>query len=94
MLFLVKKIPFWKGKCETVRCCDATASSFVAQVEGKIFAYFYAVAVKCHSSTVCPQSPFGVLKNCGAQINWASHMWFAADYSETLEVFFLCGQME
>jgi hypothetical protein len=20
--------------------------------------------------------------------NWASHMWFAADYSETLEVFF------
>jgi hypothetical protein len=35
--------------------------------------------------TVCPQSPFGVLKNCGAQTNWASHMRFAADYSETLE---------
>jgi hypothetical protein len=28
-------------------------------------------------------------KNCGAQTNWASHMRFAADYSETLEVFFL-----
>jgi hypothetical protein len=27
---------------------------------------------------VCPQSPFGVLKNCGAQTN----------YSETVEVFF------
>jgi hypothetical protein len=38
--------------------------------------------------TVCPQSPFGVLKNCGAQTNWASHMRFAADYSETLEVFY------
>jgi hypothetical protein len=38
--------------------------------------------------TVCPQSPFGVLKNCGAQTNWTSHMRFAADYSETLEVFF------
>jgi hypothetical protein len=27
---------------------------------------------------VCPQSPLGVLKNCGAQTNWASHMRFAA----------------
>jgi hypothetical protein len=41
--------------------------------------------------TVCPQSPFGVLKNCGAQTNWASHMRFAAGYSEILEVF-LCRQ--
>jgi hypothetical protein len=40
------------------------------------------------TSMVCPQSPFGVLKNCGAQTNWASHMRFAADYSETLEVFY------
>jgi hypothetical protein len=44
-------------------------------------------------STVCPQSHFGVLKNCGAQTNWASHMRFAADYSETLEVFFCRQQM-
>jgi hypothetical protein len=29
--------------------------------------------------TVCPQSPLGVLKNCGAQTNWASHMLFAAE---------------
>jgi hypothetical protein len=27
---------------------------------------------------VCPQSPLGVLKNCGAQTNWASHMRFEA----------------
>jgi hypothetical protein len=40
------------------------------------------------NNTVCPQSPLGVLKNCSAQTNWASHMRFAADYSETLEVFF------
>jgi hypothetical protein len=39
-------------------------------------------------NTVCPQSPFGVLKNCGDQTNWASHMRFVADYSETLEVFY------
>jgi hypothetical protein len=26
--------------------------------------------------TACPQSPLGVLKNCGAQTNWASHMRF------------------
>jgi hypothetical protein len=28
------------------------------------------------------------LKNCGAQTNWASHMRFAADHSETLEIFY------
>jgi hypothetical protein len=33
-----------------VCCCDATASSFVAKVRGEVFAYFHAVAVKCHSS--------------------------------------------
>jgi hypothetical protein len=27
-----KKIPRWKRKCETVRCRDATASSFVVEV--------------------------------------------------------------
>jgi hypothetical protein len=39
-------------------------------------------------SAVCQESPFGVLKICGAQTNWASHMRFAADRSETLEVFY------
>jgi hypothetical protein len=43
--------------------------------------------------TVCPLSPFGVLKNCGAQTNWASQMRFAADHSETVEVFFCRQQM-
>jgi hypothetical protein len=38
--------------------------------------------------TVCPQGPVGVLKNCGAQTNGANHMRFAADHSETMEVFF------
>jgi hypothetical protein len=40
-------------------------------------------------NTVCLQSPFGVLKNYGAQINWASDMRFAPDHSETLEAFLL-----
>jgi hypothetical protein len=33
-----------------VLCHDATASSFVAKVRGKVFAHFFAVAVKHHSS--------------------------------------------
>jgi hypothetical protein len=41
-----KKIPWWKRTCQTVRCRDATASSFVAKVRGEVFAHFQAVAVK------------------------------------------------
>jgi hypothetical protein len=33
-----------------VFCRDATARNFVAEVRGEVFARFYAVAVKCHSS--------------------------------------------
>jgi hypothetical protein len=29
-----------------VRCHDATTSSFVAKVQGEVFAYFHAVTVK------------------------------------------------
>jgi hypothetical protein len=45
MLLLVKNF-LVKRKCETVRCPDATASSFVAKVPGEVFAHFHAVAVK------------------------------------------------
>jgi hypothetical protein len=55
----------------------------------------YTICPQTHSPTkiknqytACPQSLFGVLKNCGAQTNWASHMRYAADYSETVEGFF------
>jgi hypothetical protein len=62
------QIPWWKGKCESVRCRDATASSFVAKVRGEAFAHFHAVAVKRHNSVrnllfvlrgqiLCEQSP-------------------------------------
>jgi hypothetical protein len=34
MLFLWE-MPWWKRKCETVCCCDATARSFVTKVRGK-----------------------------------------------------------
>jgi hypothetical protein len=33
-----QKIPGWKWKCETMRCRDATTSSFVVKVCGEIFA--------------------------------------------------------
>jgi hypothetical protein len=35
VLFL-SKIPWWRKKCETVSCPDATASSIVAKVRGKV----------------------------------------------------------
>jgi hypothetical protein len=51
MLFLVTNSVV-KKKCETVRCLDATASSFVSKVRGEdfAFAHFQAVAVKRQSS--------------------------------------------
>jgi hypothetical protein len=36
--------------CKMVYCHDATASSFVAKVQGEVFAYFHAVAIKRYSS--------------------------------------------
>jgi hypothetical protein len=48
MLFLVK-ISLVKRKCETASC-DVTASPFVAEVRGEVFANFHTVAVKRHSS--------------------------------------------
>jgi hypothetical protein len=47
MLFW-SKISWGKRKCETVRCRDATASSFVAR--GEVFEHFHRLAVKHHSS--------------------------------------------
>jgi hypothetical protein len=44
------KIPLWKGKCEAVRCCDATASSLVAEVRGGVLTHFHAVAIERLSS--------------------------------------------
>jgi hypothetical protein len=42
-------IPWWKRKCEAVRCHDASAS-FVAKDRVEVFSHFHAVAVKRHSS--------------------------------------------
>jgi hypothetical protein len=47
-----KKNPWWKRKCETVRCRDATGSSFVAKVRGEVFTHFHAVAVDV-TAVVC-----------------------------------------
>jgi hypothetical protein len=44
MLPLVKNLV--KRKCETMRCRDAAASTFVAKVRGELFAHFHAVALK------------------------------------------------
>jgi hypothetical protein len=37
-----------RRKCEKVRCRHATASSFVAEVPGEVFAHFHVFAVKRH----------------------------------------------
>jgi hypothetical protein len=39
-----------KMKCEIVHCHDTTASSFVAKVWDEVFADFYTVTIKHHSS--------------------------------------------
>jgi hypothetical protein len=39
-----------KTKCETVRCCDSTASCFVVKVRGEVFSHFHPVAVTSRSS--------------------------------------------
>jgi hypothetical protein len=47
-----KKKSQMKRKCEMVRCRNATASSFVAKVQGEVFARFHAIVVKRHSSNL------------------------------------------
>jgi hypothetical protein len=98
----VHKVPsgFWKI---VVRKQIELATCGLRQITVKLWKFFLPHAVCSRLQWIsrrpvsgmrsrlfqrCPQSPFGVLKNCGAQANWASHMRFAADYSETLEVFF------
>jgi hypothetical protein len=68
------------------------ATCGLRQITAKLWKFFFW----SHSNSIiprqtyrCPQSPLGVLKNCGTQTNWARHMRFVADYSETLEVFFI-----
>jgi hypothetical protein len=56
------EIPWQERKCETVRCRDATASSFVAKVRGEVFAHFYAFSIKVTPFDlprliICEQSP-------------------------------------
>jgi hypothetical protein len=50
-----KKFPGEKRSVE-VHCCDTTASSFDAKVQGNIFAHFHAVTVKRHSTVDCMAS--------------------------------------
>jgi hypothetical protein len=49
-----------KRRCETVRCHDSTASSFVAKVRGEVFAHFHTVAVVCGSDFLAYQGEFFV----------------------------------
>jgi hypothetical protein len=44
------KIPWRKRRCKTVRCRDATTSSFDAKVRWEVFAHFHAVIVESHSN--------------------------------------------
>jgi hypothetical protein len=69
----------------------STRGAVCGRLQGNSGSFFYPIQIPLSPDkhTVCPQSPLGVLKNCGAETNWASHMRFAADYSETLEVFLI-----
>jgi hypothetical protein len=72
-------VPWWKRKCETVRCRDATASFFVAKVWGEVFAHFHTVTLKHQNSMqnwlfdlpgqiLCEQSP------------WCQRKWWACSW--------------
>jgi hypothetical protein len=80
---------FWKivaGKEIELAICG------LRQITAKLWKFFFEpiqIPLSPDKHTGCPQSPLGVLKNCGAPTNSASHMRFATDYSETLEVFFI-----
>jgi hypothetical protein len=50
MLLLVKKKKIPGEKRSVKLCFDATASSFVTKVQGEVFAHFYPVTVKYHST--------------------------------------------
>jgi hypothetical protein len=54
------KISWWKRKCGTVCCRDATASSLVVKVQREVFANFHSVATIHHSSM--RNWPFGLLR--------------------------------
>jgi hypothetical protein len=51
------KIPWWKRKCETARCRDSTASSFVTKFRGEVLSTFSRSRVKRHS-TMCQDEFF------------------------------------
>jgi hypothetical protein len=71
------KIPWWKKKCETVYCHDATGSSFVTKGMGKVFAYFQSVAIKCHNNM--PNWLFGLpMRIFYAQSPWSQRKLWAS----------------
>jgi hypothetical protein len=70
-------IPLWKRKCETVRCRDAAANSFVIKVRGEVFAHFHAVPVKRHSSV--RNWLFG-LPGRSEQSFWYQRKWWACSW--------------
>jgi hypothetical protein len=95
------KIPWWKRKCETVCCHDATASNFVGKVRCEVFAHFHAVTVKCHSSMqnwllglpvriLYEQSPWCQIKL------WATswlYSWLVSPFSVSVSLDFSIGRI-
>jgi hypothetical protein len=75
MLCLVT-CPLWRRKCGTVRCYDATASSFVAKVQGEVFSHFHTFTVEDHSSM--RNSLFGLPERIlYEQSPWYEGKWWA-----------------
>jgi hypothetical protein len=59
-----------------LRCCDATASSFVAKVRGEVFAHIQEVAAKRYSSM--RHWLFGLLgRIVYEQSSWCQRKWWA-----------------
>jgi hypothetical protein len=98
MLALVKNFLVEK-KCGTVCCCDATASSFVSKVRGKVFTHFHTVAIKRHNSMQnwlfgLPGQIFSYEQSPCCQRKWWAFPWLCSSpvspVSVSVNLNFLC----
>jgi hypothetical protein len=69
---------WWKRKCETVRCRDATASSSVVKIRGEVYAHFQAYNVTEVLGIDCAacQDELFVNNHLDVIIKWWACSWF------------------
>jgi hypothetical protein len=94
------KILWWKRNCETVRCHNATAISFIAKLWGEIFTHIHAFAIKHHSimqdwlfeshDEFFVNNSLEVKENDGHALDFALHLSCLFSFSVSVSLDFLC----